>query len=614
MTSYEISQLSQLSALAAGDLAPVVDVSDTSTPPAGPGGSDKSVPAAQLGDQLSSLAKGTASNAGLTSLWAAIANRNSARCEIIVLGDSITEGQGASLWANRWVVQAQAAIRAAYPTTANGSGGGYGFIPIQSAGSDTFTWPVTQTAGAVTEFDLGPVRNSTVTSATGSTWTYTATPGTTSVKIMYYDVGYSGSFTYKVNSGSTTTVSNTMTGKELLTSSIPMVAGDVLTIVFTAGTGIVLDGLLHFAGDENSGITLHGCGHFGWCAGTEMSIGWNQPETYSLNWAQCYANGFPTTPAALMIMLGVNDARITSVGSGGGRTAAQFASDLQGLVSTIRGAATALATLPLILVIPYQANETVQDAGGWAAYAAAIRSVAVADAVGAMVIDLNYRMPTVASDYDGGILYIDDYHPTDLGHLLLGKLAAGAAEGLPPEAVTTPARWSAAEPLASGESILPRFALNGSLAYPAGTLALASWVAATSGTATAVRVATTGTAGSGLTYAAVGVYELDSSGNGQLLASTGDVHATAFTSAYTVYDLTLTSSFARNAGQRYALGMLFTGTTPPSVAAVGYPNYGFGSVAPWAWGGITGQSALPATFLASSLAYTDGPPAATVHP
>lgn len=48
MADYEISELSALSSPAPGDLLAAVDISDTETAPAGPGGSNKSLPLSGL--------------------------------------------------------------------------------------------------------------------------------------------------------------------------------------------------------------------------------------------------------------------------------------------------------------------------------------------------------------------------------------------------------------------------------------------------------------------------------------------------------------------------------------------------------------------------------------
>lgn len=374
-------------------------------------------------DQVPALVSGMTATSGMLPLLAAVLGRSGARCDIPVIGDSITEGQGATVFGDRWIAQANAAIRAAYPG-APGAPGGIGFIPMLTSGETSYTWPVTLASGGtdLEGFDLGPVRNSAHAFGT-TTWTWTAPPGTTSVKIMWFDAAVSGSFTYKVGSASTTTVTNVGSSADLLTASIPIASGQVLTIAWASGDAFV-DGILHFAGDESSGVTLHGCGHFGWGAQE-----WNAAEVDGLNWAQTYA-AFPN-PVALGIMLGVNDA---STG-GDDRTAAQFESDIQTLVSTVRGSAAGLAGLPLILVMAYQPDETFADAGGWPAYVQAARSVAAADSVGAIVVDLSYRMPV---NTGGGTWYADTVHPDNLGHALVGALVAGALEYLPPVPLASP--------------------------------------------------------------------------------------------------------------------------------------------------------------------------------
>jgi lysophospholipase L1-like esterase len=355
-------------------------------------------------------ATGLRGSAGITALYAAIANRNNARCDIVVIGDSITEGQGATAFTNRWVTQANRAIRAAYPTTVSGASGGLGFIPIQSSGETSYTWPVTLASGSPGVFDLGPVRAcADITGTTSFTWT--APPGTTSVQIMYYDAGFSGSFTWKIGSGSTTTVTNASGLVDLLTASIPISGGQVLTIAWASGE-VLLDGIVHYAGDEASGITFHGCGHYGW-----STTDWLGAEDDGLNWQQCYS---VLNPVAVAIMLGVNDAST----SAGNLSAATFGSNLASLISGIRGGATTLAALPLLLIAPYAASETYNDAGGWPAYVAAARAVAGADTVGAHMIDLSYPLPTVASSWHSGALYADTVHPSDLGHVVAAEIVA----------------------------------------------------------------------------------------------------------------------------------------------------------------------------------------------
>jgi hypothetical protein len=229
---------------------------------------------------------------------------------------------------------------------------------------------------------------------------------------MYFDGA--GTFSYQVAAGGTTNVVTGSTFLEKRTVSIPITSGQLLTVAWVAGN-IFIDGILHYAGDENSGITFHGCGHTSWSA-----TNWNAPETFSLNWPQCYANGFPAT-AAVAFMLGANDANT----GGGNETASAFQSVLTALVANVRGGAAALAAIPAPMIAEYAVNFTLADRGGWPAYTTAVRGTAGAAGL-SHVTDLSYRMPSVISNWNGGILYADGSpgHPTNLGHALIGEIIA----------------------------------------------------------------------------------------------------------------------------------------------------------------------------------------------
>lgn len=401
-----------------------------STPPLGPNpefpyndpadttqGANGSVKRA-YGDQLGAIGNGLVSGAGITGLYAAIANRNDARVNIPVIGDSVTEGQGATDFNHRWIQQANRAIRYQYVTDALFTGAAHnnslGFIPIASTGANSLAWPITQTVGTFSPFLIGPVRNCAQVTAAAS-FTFTAPDSTTSVQIMYFDAGVAGSFTYQVNSGSPVTVTSASTGVDTLTGSISMAPGDVLTISWVSGT-VFLDGIIHYTGDENSGVTFHGCGRFGWAAGIASdTFSWNQSLESGFNWN---IGMQALSPSAIGIMLGINDANA----GGSNYTASQFQANVETLITYLRSDSP-MANIPILLIVPYQPNRATADTGGWAAYTEAIRSVAAAD-VASFVIDLNYRMPTVASNWQGGTLYADTVHPSDLGHALIGEIVA----------------------------------------------------------------------------------------------------------------------------------------------------------------------------------------------
>jgi lysophospholipase L1-like esterase len=409
----KITAYSALASTQPDDVLAIVDVHDTSMASTG---TTKKVTAAALGitpypDQQQASTFGLVSSGGLTGLYAAIANRNNARVDIPVIGDSITEGQGAATAGGRWIAQANRAIRARYPTTANLAAGGTGYIALQSGGVTTFTWPFTLASGTFTPIALGPTRRAPNMSTTIS-YTWTAPAGTTSVRIVYFDAAVAGSFTWKIGAGGTTAITNGSTGDGALSASIPITSGQVLTIAWASGSAFP-EGIIHYAGDESSGITFHACGHFGWNSGTG-SLGWQQTGS-GFDWRPAIA---AVASAAVGIMLGVNDAQA----SGGNFTGTQFAASITALITYLRGNSS-LASLPVLLIVPFQPSAALVDPGGWAAYAAAIRSVAAATASCA-VIDLNYRMPSAASGFNGGALYFDSLHPSSLGHALIGEVAA----------------------------------------------------------------------------------------------------------------------------------------------------------------------------------------------
>lgn len=381
-------------------------------------GAAAAVSAASYPDQVPALVHGLTAASPLVPLLAAIANRDAARVDIAVIGDSITEGQGATAFDLACNAQANRAIRSRYPTKANGSGGGLGFIPLAATGESTFTWPVSLASGTANMYlDFGPVRLAPDFATTDAVWTFTAPAGTTGVRICYFDTDGGGGFTWQVDAGAVTTVNNGGTLADIATAVIPLTAGQVLKVSAIAAGSPLVTGIIHYAGDESSGVTLHECGHFGYCAGTE-SNGWNAPESVGHNWAQCYGNLFPDL-AAIAISLGSNDADKTN----GNRTAAQFQADLEGLIATLRAAGSPhMATVPVLIIPQYPQAVAWADPGGWPAYVAAMRNVAATDGNAAVIADLTYRMPAdtgAASPY-----YYDGAHPSDLGHALIGEIVA----------------------------------------------------------------------------------------------------------------------------------------------------------------------------------------------
>jgi hypothetical protein len=145
------------------------------------------------------------------------------------------------------------------------------------------------------------------------------------------------------------------------------------------------------------------------------------------------------------------------------------------------------------------------------------------------------------------------------------------------------------------------------------------WTALKTEACNNVVTTTQGTAASGLTLARIGIYAVANNGDLSLAASTPDLSATAWLSAFAGYRAALSAPFAKTAGATYALGMLTVGATPPSLATS--PTYGvfynfpltppFG---PFFGGTVAGLAALPGTVLNGSIADSGFAVAAAVTP
>jgi hypothetical protein len=122
----------------------------------------------------------------------------------------------------------------------------------------------------------------------------------------------------------------------------------------------------------------------------------------------------------------------------------------------------------------------------------------------------------------------------------------------------------------AGEYVLDRGQITASSPLESGTLFLTHFTAAATETITTLR---TGTGGSGTvatssTHAWIGILNWDGTNYTPAASSVDD--PTRWTAEFATYDTPLQSSWAKTAGQRYALFLLWIGSgQPPSLAAGG---------------------------------------------
>jgi len=158
--------------------------------------------------------------------------------------------------------------------------------------------------------------------------------------------------------------------------------------------------------------------------------------------------------------------------------------------------------------------------------------------------------------------------------------------------------------LTTGDSTFPRRTISANTAATTNqTVRLTYFVARVGETVTQVRTLSGGTAASGTTLAKVGVYSEDAAtGNLTLVGATANT-TTLWGTASTAYTTALTASFAKVRGGRYALGVLWVGTTAPTLQGITLPSVTTEtSVSPRMSATVSGaQSDLPSTVAVGSL-------------
>lgn len=358
----------------------------------------------------------------LTPWFAGLANRQAARCSVVAIGDSITEGQHAAGppatgFQDRWIARLRDNLRGIYPTPFM-AGGGQGFIGVKSTGETSFTWPVTVSGTVATAATLGP-KSSFIQFNAPSGETAAVTLACTSFDVMWTQVFGGGTMTVAVDGTTVGTITTsggaTVDGKTTrFTVASP---GTHSVVIAAAGGNADLAGVVEYYGDENQGLQVHDAGHFGWTAANWVTV--------TSNGTQGPAGAIAAlSPSLIIISLGVND-QFANV------TPATFQGNLQSLIGNLQ--AVLPAPLPAVVLNMYpprvsQGSYTYP----WSQYVQAAWNVALNDTSGpgttsiTTVMDFTQgpRMP--GADDDAYSLWQsgDTVHPTNKGHQMIGDYVA----------------------------------------------------------------------------------------------------------------------------------------------------------------------------------------------
>lgn len=163
--------------------------------------------------------------------------------------------------------------------------------------------------------------------------------------------------------------------------------------------------------------------------------------------------------------------------------------------------------------------------------------------------------------------------------------------------------WDVGGSLTSGEEIFPPDdAQSGTNVTTTQTLRLSYFDCRKSESTTAVRVISGGTAAAATpTLVRIGLYTIDSTGAGTLVASTANDTALFATTA-TVYTKSWSVAYNKVRGTRLAVGVLVvSAVATPTLAGKGITSTAEVSLAPRKTGSISGQTDLPSSFTGASV-------------
>lgn len=321
-------------------------------------------------------------------------------CDILTITDSIGEGAGVTgTIENRWVSQLRDHLR-----TRNGiTSSGRGYVPCQYALTppDGQPWALAGGAAVSSNDYYGLGRRVSVLTGSGQTATLTVT-GSTSIQLVAVGGTGFGTFSWKVDTGSTTNVNCAglgYTSPTEFTVDVPLPDQSTHTVTVTWVSGLVwLCGAMLYRLDEVNGLRLWEGGHTGAASSyfTDPSYGWWTSVTR-------------IAPALVIIDLGVNDWSTAPV--------ADTSANLGTIIDNCRAKIT---NPPSILLIANYARKTIGgEIGTWADRVDAMRSVADDKAVA--FLDLNRRMGSAATN-TLGMFNADQIHPSNSG----SQVIAGA--------------------------------------------------------------------------------------------------------------------------------------------------------------------------------------------
>jgi lysophospholipase L1-like esterase len=337
------------------------------------------------------------------------------KAQMLAIGDSITEGTGASTMANRWQTLLQALLRehkgsivgAVFPYIAANPVTSVAGKPVVLSGTITRS----NTFGGISG------RSSNMSAGASETFTFYGDQ----FKLLYF-MGSTTAFMNVVTDGGAPVIFDTnstrlgVIGNAAAVYTSPLLTLGTHTVVVSrdastpVGTNtVVLGGMVTYNQDQSTGVRVLDGGYHGANSGT--GIDWNHTgkNTVAAGGADLVAIAF-----------GMNDVPTNGVG---GTPVATFKTNILSIISKLRAEGL---TKSYLLVGMYQGNSKLT--ADWTPYMTALSEIAAADSKVAF-LNLGLHMPAPPNPYNlaGGLgLYADGLHPSDNGHSWMAQTVGSA--------------------------------------------------------------------------------------------------------------------------------------------------------------------------------------------
>lgn len=346
----------------------------------------------------------------LREWFRALSNRASSPAVLMGVGDSISEGKGATSYLTRWNARLPLLLSSDYPTSGVTRPTSFPqYLEVQMT-TNTGDFPVTTPSG------FGPDTPNKGLGArsiniSGSQTVVVTVSGGTSVDVIYYRATGTRTLGVKLDAGAVTNVDGgslaTLTDWFTYRVTLPDTGSHTITLSAVSGA-VGIDGFYVYNGDETKGIRYM----LGGRASAPSSMFSSTTATYL---GQQVA---AIQPNCVLIELGANDYQNT-----GPITAAAFSTNLSSIISNIRANCSRPPSIVLLPVWTWTPGTTPVETGGWAAYVDAMNAISAGDD-DICICDLQQKM-TLSTSNDAslarGLISGDSIHPSDAGHWMISE-------------------------------------------------------------------------------------------------------------------------------------------------------------------------------------------------